>query len=105
MPVRLHTCDVIAISLKKCLPTHLQPLCVCVRVCVSACFISQGWYSLGVLVQEEQGLPLSVLSELGLTQHYMADNTELATTLYRRYVLWYCTPFTTGACHVHYLRI
>lgn len=44
----------------------------------------QGWYSLGVLVQEEQGLPLSVLSELGLTQHYMADNTELATTLYRR---------------------
>ncbi|XP_024299011.1 protein sel-1 homolog 3 isoform X1 [Oncorhynchus tshawytscha] len=43
-----------------------------------------GWYSLGVLVQEEQGLPLSVLSELGLTQHYMADNTELATTLYRR---------------------
>lgn len=95
MPAWLHTCDVIAISLKKCLPTHLQHLCVC----VSTCFFSQGWYSLGVLVQEEQGLPLSVLSELGLTQHYMADNTELATTLYRRYVLWHCTPFTMTAMH------
>ncbi|XP_010891169.3 protein sel-1 homolog 3 isoform X2 [Esox lucius] len=44
----------------------------------------QGWYSLGVLVQEEQTLPLYVLSGLGLTQHYMADKTELAAALYRR---------------------
>ncbi|KAK6296163.1 hypothetical protein J4Q44_G00338760 [Coregonus suidteri] len=48
------------------------------------CEENPSWYSLDVLVQEEQGLPLSVLSELGLTQHYMADNTELVTTLYRR---------------------
>ncbi|KAL0973423.1 hypothetical protein UPYG_G00203400 [Umbra pygmaea] len=44
----------------------------------------QGWYSLGRLVQDEQGLPLHVLSELGLTQHYMADKDEQATVLFRR---------------------
>ncbi|KAJ7995275.1 hypothetical protein DPEC_G00242850 [Dallia pectoralis] len=44
----------------------------------------QGWYSLGVLAQEENRLPLDVLSELGLAQHYLSDTTDLTTALYRR---------------------
>lgn len=44
----------------------------------------QGWYNLGVLVQEGHRLPLSVLTELGLEELYPADSTVFLSTLYRR---------------------
>uniref|UniRef100_A0A8B9LIS8 Si:dkey-24p1.6 n=1 Tax=Astyanax mexicanus TaxID=7994 RepID=A0A8B9LIS8_ASTMX len=46
----------------------------------------QGWYSLGLLVQEGQRLPATVLSQLNLLQHYFSDKHTLLTTLYQRYV-------------------
>ncbi|XP_062408605.1 protein sel-1 homolog 3 [Sardina pilchardus] len=44
----------------------------------------QGWYSLGVLVQEGETLPVSLLVELNLLQPYLTDKQHLLTTLYRR---------------------
>lgn len=44
----------------------------------------QGWFNLGLLVQEGHTLPLSVLSELGLSQFYLADKTLLLSALYQR---------------------
>ncbi|XP_049323398.1 protein sel-1 homolog 3 [Astyanax mexicanus] len=44
----------------------------------------QGWYSLGLLVQEGQRLPATVLSQLNLLQHYFSDKHTLLTTLYQR---------------------
>ncbi|KAG8001874.1 Protein sel-1-like protein 3 [Nibea albiflora] len=44
----------------------------------------QGWYNLGLLVEEGFRLPLSVLIDLGLSELYMADNSVLLSTLYRR---------------------
>uniref|UniRef100_UPI0037E75EAE protein sel-1 homolog 3 n=1 Tax=Semicossyphus pulcher TaxID=241346 RepID=UPI0037E75EAE len=44
----------------------------------------QGWYDLGLLVEEGYRLPLSVLIELDLSEHYMADNRSLLSTLYER---------------------
>uniref|UniRef100_W5KXC4 Si:dkey-24p1.6 n=1 Tax=Astyanax mexicanus TaxID=7994 RepID=W5KXC4_ASTMX len=43
----------------------------------------QGWYSLGLLVQEGQRLPATVLSQLNLLQHYFSDKHTLLTTLYQ----------------------
>ncbi|KAG7321594.1 hypothetical protein KOW79_014452 [Hemibagrus wyckioides] len=44
----------------------------------------QGWYSLGLLIQEGHRLPAAVLSELKLLQHYFADKYTLLTSLYHR---------------------
>ncbi|XP_026790526.3 protein sel-1 homolog 3 [Pangasianodon hypophthalmus] len=44
----------------------------------------QGWYSLGLLVQEGHRLPAMVLSELKLLQHYFSDRYTLLTSLYHR---------------------
>ncbi|KAM3875095.1 protein sel-1 homolog 3 [Diretmus argenteus] len=44
----------------------------------------QGWYNLGLLAEEGYRLPLSLLIELGLPELYLADNTLLLTTLYKR---------------------
>ncbi|XP_029965139.1 protein sel-1 homolog 3 isoform X2 [Salarias fasciatus] len=44
----------------------------------------QGWFNLGLLVQEGFRLPLSVLAELGLSDLYLADSTLLLTALYKR---------------------
>ncbi|KAJ8392049.1 hypothetical protein AAFF_G00078550 [Aldrovandia affinis] len=44
----------------------------------------QGWYSLGVLVQEGEVLPGSVLAELDLQELHAADNHTVLTTLYQR---------------------
>ncbi|XP_071781443.2 protein sel-1 homolog 3 [Centroberyx gerrardi] len=44
----------------------------------------QGWYNLGLLAEEGYRLPLSVLIELGLPELYLADNTLLLSTFYRR---------------------
>ncbi|XP_040929298.1 protein sel-1 homolog 3 isoform X2 [Betta splendens] len=44
----------------------------------------QGWYNLGLLAEEGYRLPLSVLSELGLSQLHAADRRSLLSALYRR---------------------
>ncbi|XP_032358274.1 protein sel-1 homolog 3 [Etheostoma spectabile] len=44
----------------------------------------QGWYNLGLLAEEGYKLPLSVLSKLGLSELYLADNSLLVSTLYKR---------------------
>ncbi|KAK1900017.1 Protein sel-1 like 3 [Dissostichus eleginoides] len=44
----------------------------------------QGWYNLGLLTAEGYRLPLSVLTQLGLSELYMADNSLLLSTLYER---------------------
>ncbi|XP_041918997.1 protein sel-1 homolog 3 isoform X1 [Alosa sapidissima] len=44
----------------------------------------QGWYSLGMLVQEGETLPVSLLVELNLLLPYLTDKQDLLTTLYRR---------------------
>ncbi|KAI5099354.1 protein sel-1-like 3 isoform X1, partial [Silurus meridionalis] len=44
----------------------------------------QGWYSLGLLVQEGYRIPAMVLSELNLLQHYFSDKYSLLTNLYHR---------------------
>uniref|UniRef100_A0A3Q3WRH7 Uncharacterized protein n=1 Tax=Mola mola TaxID=94237 RepID=A0A3Q3WRH7_MOLML len=43
----------------------------------------QGWYNLGVLVEEGFRLPLSVLTELGLSELYLADDSLLPSALYK----------------------
>ncbi|KAM7412825.1 hypothetical protein PAMA_020283 [Pampus argenteus] len=44
----------------------------------------QGWYNLGLLIEEGYRLPLLALIELGLSELYMADNTVLLSALYKR---------------------
>uniref|UniRef100_A0A3Q2CCQ0 Protein sel-1 homolog 3-like n=1 Tax=Cyprinodon variegatus TaxID=28743 RepID=A0A3Q2CCQ0_CYPVA len=44
----------------------------------------QGWYNLGLLVEEDYRLPLSILSELGLSDLYHADTNLLLSTMYQR---------------------
>ncbi|XP_071353270.1 protein sel-1 homolog 3 [Trachinotus anak] len=44
----------------------------------------QGWYNLGLLAEEGFRLPLSVLTELGLSELYLADKSLLLSTLYKR---------------------
>ncbi|XP_031719436.1 protein sel-1 homolog 3 [Anarrhichthys ocellatus] len=44
----------------------------------------QGWYNLGLLAEEGYRLPLSVLIDLGLSELYLADNSLLLSTLYKR---------------------
>lgn len=60
-------------------------LCVCVQR-VNHLALPQGWYSLGLLVEEGFSLPLSIMLELGLPQLYLADRTLLLSTLYSRWV-------------------
>ncbi|XP_035536148.1 protein sel-1 homolog 3 [Morone saxatilis] len=44
----------------------------------------QGWYNLGLLSEEGYRLPLSVLTELGLSELYLADKSLLLSALYKR---------------------
>ncbi|XP_041796910.1 protein sel-1 homolog 3 isoform X2 [Chelmon rostratus] len=44
----------------------------------------QGWYNLGLLAEEGFRLPLSILTELGLSELYLADSTLLLSALYKR---------------------
>ncbi|KAM9319212.1 protein sel-1 homolog 3 [Pholidichthys leucotaenia] len=44
----------------------------------------QGWYSLGLLVEEGYKLPLSILIELGISELYLADKHSLLSVLYKR---------------------
>ncbi|XP_061916407.1 protein sel-1 homolog 3 isoform X1 [Entelurus aequoreus] len=44
----------------------------------------QGWYNLGLLVEEDYRLPLPLLSELGLLEFYFSDKTSLRSVLYQR---------------------
>lgn len=60
------------------------PVCVC--VCENHPVVPQGWYSLGLLVEEGFRLPLSILVELGLSELYLADKSLLLSTLYSRCV-------------------
>lgn len=50
----------------------------------------QGWYNLGVLAEEGFRLPLSILTEVGLSQLYLADRSVLLSALYRRCVQSVC---------------
>lgn len=56
-------------------------------MCLSRAVVPQGWYNLGLLVEEGFRLPLSVLVDLGLSELYLADNSVLQSTLYKRCVL------------------
>ncbi|XP_060928555.1 protein sel-1 homolog 3 [Limanda limanda] len=44
----------------------------------------QGWHNLGLLAEEGHRLPLSVLTELGLSELYLADRSLLLSALYKR---------------------
>ncbi|XP_067221496.1 protein sel-1 homolog 3 [Chanodichthys erythropterus] len=44
----------------------------------------QGWYNLGLLVQNGESLPFSVLSELNLLHLHLTDRQKLLITLYQR---------------------
>ncbi|XP_008274864.1 protein sel-1 homolog 3 [Stegastes partitus] len=44
----------------------------------------QGWYNLGLLAEEGYRLPLSILTDLGLPELYLADNNLLRSALYKR---------------------
>ncbi|XP_062873403.1 protein sel-1 homolog 3 [Trichomycterus rosablanca] len=44
----------------------------------------QGWYSLGLLVQEGWTLPATLLDQLNLLQHFFSDKHTLLTSLYHR---------------------
>lgn len=56
-------------------------------MCLSRTVVPQGWYNLGLLVEEGFRLPLSVLVDLGLSELYLAENSVLRSTLYKRCVL------------------
>ncbi|KAF0030046.1 hypothetical protein F2P81_016777 [Scophthalmus maximus] len=43
-----------------------------------------GWYNLGLLAEDGYRLPLSVLTELGLSHLYLADHSLLLSALYKR---------------------
>lgn len=61
-------------------------VCACVCVCENHLVLPQGWYSLGLLVEEGFRLPVSILVELGLSELYLADGSLLLSTLYSRCV-------------------
>ncbi|TNN72974.1 Protein sel-1 3 [Liparis tanakae] len=44
----------------------------------------QGWYNLGLLAEEGYRLPLSVLIDLGLSELFLADDSLVLSTLYKR---------------------
>ncbi|CAL8352722.1 unnamed protein product [Lota lota] len=44
----------------------------------------QGWYSLGLLVEQDYRLPLSVMIDLGLPDLYLADKCTLQAAMYSR---------------------
>ncbi|KAK0152726.1 Protein sel-1 3 [Merluccius polli] len=44
----------------------------------------QGWFSLGLLVEQDYRLPLSVLIDLGLPELYLADKYTLQAAMYSR---------------------
>ncbi|XP_037835846.1 protein sel-1 homolog 3 isoform X2 [Kryptolebias marmoratus] len=44
----------------------------------------QGWYNLGLLAEEGYKLPLSVLTELGLAELYLAEKYVLLSSLYKK---------------------
>ncbi|XP_040902663.1 protein sel-1 homolog 3 [Toxotes jaculatrix] len=44
----------------------------------------QGWYNLGLLAEEGYKLPLSALTELGLSELYLAENSSVLSALYKR---------------------
>ncbi|XP_051522393.1 protein sel-1 homolog 3-like [Myxocyprinus asiaticus] len=44
----------------------------------------QGWYNLGLLVQQGESLPFSLLSELNLLHLYLTDKQQLLITLFHR---------------------
>ncbi|XP_034024266.1 protein sel-1 homolog 3 [Thalassophryne amazonica] len=44
----------------------------------------QGWYSLGLLVEEGYRVPQALLNELGLSELYFSDNTSLLSVLYKK---------------------
>ncbi|XP_037533798.1 protein sel-1 homolog 3 [Nematolebias whitei] len=44
----------------------------------------QGWYNLGLLAEEGYKLPLSILTELGLSELYLADRNALLSLLYKK---------------------
>ncbi|XP_029373460.1 protein sel-1 homolog 3 isoform X2 [Echeneis naucrates] len=44
----------------------------------------QGWYNLGLLAEEGFRLPLSILTELGLSELYQANKSALLSALYKR---------------------
>lgn len=44
----------------------------------------QGWYNLGLLVQEGESLPFDLLSELNMLHLYLTDKQQLITTLFQR---------------------
>ncbi|KAM9359356.1 protein sel-1 homolog 3 [Symphorus nematophorus] len=44
----------------------------------------QGWYNLGLLAEEGFRLPLSLLTELGLSELFLANNSSLLSALYKR---------------------
>ena len=55
--------------------------------CISIRFpLLQGWYSLGLLVEQDYRLPLSVLIDLGLPDLYLADKHTLQAAMYSRLV-------------------
>lgn len=60
--------------------------CIDVRLCVNDSVLPQGWYSLGLFVEDGFKLPLSVLIDLGISELYLAENSELLSTLYKRCV-------------------
>ena len=66
---------------------------LCVHAGVSRAILPQGWYNLGVLVEEGFRLPLSVLTELGLSELYLADDSLLLSALYKR-----CVSFAQCVC-------
>ena len=80
-------------------------MCVCVSV------LPQGWYSLGLMVQAEQKVPLPVLAQLGLAELYVADSSVLLSVLYHRSVNQLCeqttstVPFTADVNPGHALAI
>lgn len=59
-------------------------------MCLSRTVLPQGWYNLGLLAEEGYRLPLSVLIDLGLSELYLADNSLLLSTLYKRCVSIVC---------------
>lgn len=46
--------------------------------------VLKGWYNLGLLAEEGYKLPLSILTELGLSELYLADRNVLLSLLYKK---------------------
>lgn len=70
----------------SCFSHVSTPHCLCLCARLNHLALPQGWYSLGLLVEEGFSLPLSILLELGLSELYLADRSLLLSTLYSRCV-------------------